>query len=143
VLEVYYYKKMKCVLNIREIDEDDIDKFLQVDVFEYDIINGSKNNIGVSAEQINELFPNKRLVYFKREPIYGIDETLATPNTTGIIGYKTAINETTGEPIPEGVYYDKLFALGMEVTQNLNDKINVIEDELCSKDQNHSWCPKP
>lgn len=109
--------------NVEDMDNKMSEKIYDLRPVTYDKIDGKKNQIGLIAEEVYELYPE--FISYKREEILG--EICLSPDDCyeDVVGYKLAINKTTGEYIPETISYKMLVTPMIKEIQNLNEE-NII-----------------
>jgi len=125
--------------NIVDLPDSISSKIYDLKTYQYDQIRGEKNQIGMTAEEVSELFP--QCVSYLREEILG--EICLAPGDCfiGTIGTKLVINKTTGKKIPDGINYGCLITPLIREVQKSNQEIQMLKDELCSTNNNtYSWC---
>lgn len=126
--------------NVKNMTDEMSEKIYQLRPITFDKIDGAKNQIGLTAEEVNELFP--QCVFYKREEVWGICEDEQFGDYECVKSYKLEINKTTGKPIPEGINSECLISPLIQITQNLNQENQMLKDELCIFDNHFSWCVK-
>lgn len=101
-------------------------------VVNFDYINGWKNQIGLIAEEVDEIEP--RLVSYKRNITYDC--------FVGERGEECEIAKIETTDIPVTVNYGSPFMISSMLIelQSHEERIQTLEDELCLKDNTYSWC---
>ena len=111
--------------NIKNMTNEMSSKVYDLRPVTYDKINGSKNQIGLIAEDVYKLYPE--FISYKREEIWG-DVCIAPDDCYyGVSGYQMSINKTTGELIPETISYKKLVIPLIQEVQNLKVENDLLK----------------
>ncbi|KKN62124.1 hypothetical protein LCGC14_0515000 [marine sediment metagenome] len=124
--------------NVKDMTNEMSSKIHQLRPVTYDKISGKKNQIGLIAEEVYELYPE--FISYKREEIWG--ECCLAPDDCYecVTEYRLARDNITGELIPETISYKKLVIPLIQEVQNLkeekcDDRLTIIENCIAnSKD---------
>ncbi|KKN05839.1 hypothetical protein LCGC14_1083190, partial [marine sediment metagenome] len=114
--------------NVKSMTNSMSSKIHQLRPVTYDKIGGKKDQIGLIAEEVNELYPE--FISYKREEIIG--EVCLAPGDcyNGTIEYRLARDNLTGELIPETVSYKKLVVPLIQEVQRLNQENKLLEERI-------------
>ena len=124
--------------NVEDITVEESSKVYDLRPVTFDKIDGAKDQMGLIAEEVNELFPNA--VFYDREEIWGdrVDEDGKTYSC--VVGYKLAIDANTGKPIPAGINYEFLITPLIKEVQNLKQEITALKAALCEEHPENKIC---
>ena len=128
----YDSSSIKYKENIKNMTDEKSSKIYELRPVTFDKIDGTKDQIGLIAEEVNELFP--QCVFYKREAVMGecIDDI--DPNNVFtyecIKSYRLEINKTTGKKIPEGINYECLIAPLIQELKDSKTEIDKLKIEV-------------
>jgi len=113
--------------NIVNMTDEISNKIYDLRPVTYDKINGADNLIGLTAEEVNDLFP--QCVFYKRIEIMGtcIDDINGNEYEC-TKSYELEINKTTGKKIPEGINYECLISPLVKSIQDLKTENDLIKN---------------
>ena len=101
-------------------------KIFQLRPITYDKINGSKNQIGLIAEEVWKLYPE--FISYKREEVWGDCELAPNDTYPCIVDYPLARDKITGELLPETISYKKLVVPLIQEVQNLKTENDLLKN---------------
>lgn len=114
--------------NLKSLPINISNKVYELDALQYDKIDGEKNRMGFTAEQVAEYFP--QCVFYKTKEFRKICEDEIVGEYDCVSHYEFELNKTTGQRIPEGINYDCLITPLIQESQNLNEREIILNQTI-------------